>query len=600
MFMISNKALRTDRDHVAFEDGDFREKAHRLAKYLADSYLDITYSPRPENADECSVTALCGAWGSGKTSFLNLVVQELDTILPRWPGDRRRPPFSGSLDDDQCKNRQILYFNPWLFNSREMILREFFDELEGKYSSQLLSTSEESRAEASVGRLISEYGTAFLTDAGMGIADTLLESSPAVVRLVAKRLKSGRLTETIEKHRAKHDETSTRELLSVKRARLREELSDSKVLPRLVIIDNVDRLADPEIQELFRFIGSTLDLPKIHFLISFDRDIVVKSLDKIQGAGGETYLDKLVDQYLHLPQITLTDIVYEFIISIPKSDCTDDLDNKDIGNLSRFIAALVHTTRGFNRLKASYEEHRVLRGPAEGRRKNVLGFIEDIISERYPQAKGDFSDETIRYFEDSLTGGHKDSRRRPSVMGTELRQQRNHMRSDTNNEKTQEYINENFTDDHEKINNSSIPDETNQPIRTSFLQLNRSDKDFLHEYFIRYFPEDNNNRFETFYSQLIEWCEGEILVWVSQEEKTPGLDKYHWLWLALNTRYYVMHYPESNRHLNELKQNATQVVSPPSSDTYHQETAHANDDIGGNAEKEVHFIGVSDRIRFDS
>ena len=599
MFIISNKALRTERDHISFVDGDFRERAHRLARYLADNYLDITHSPRPENADECSVTALCGVWGSGKTSFLNLVVQELDTILPRSLGDRRRPPFSGSLDDDQCENRQILYFNPWLFNSREMILREFFDELEGKYLSRSASTSEESRAEASVGKLISEYGAAFLIDAGMGIADTLLESSPAVIRLITKRLQSGRLAEAIEKHRNKHDETGAQELLSDKRARLRQELSDSKVLPRLVIIDNVDRLADPEIQEVFRFIGSTLDLPKIHFLVSFDRDIVVKSLDKIQGAGGETYLDKLVDQYLHLPQIDLINIIYEFINSIPQSS-HDDLKTYDIWDLSKYIAALVHTTRGFNRLKARYEENRILRNPpVEGQRNNVLGLIEDIITESYPQAKGNFSDETIRNFNKIMKNESDTSKRRKGVIGAALGQPRNRVRSDDKNENDREFIDENFRDDEEDVSNSTDKGKGNQPHNPSWEEIFYSSKEILREYFIRYFPEDNTNRFETFYSQLTESHNGEILAWINCAEKIPNLDKYHWLWLALNTRYYVEHYPETSRYRNDMQRNESSEVNIPDSRIHYRGSNETVDVIRRDSEGEVRYFGQSDRIRLD-
>ena len=56
------------------------------------------------------VVGICGPWGSGKSSILNLMIGELEK------GRKRKRPI-------------ILRFNPWLYSGRDQLLHAFLHQL---------------------------------------------------------------------------------------------------------------------------------------------------------------------------------------------------------------------------------------------------------------------------------------------------------------------------------------------------------------------------------------------------------------------------------------------------------------------------------------
>ena len=70
----------------------------------------------------------------------------------------------------------------------------------------------------------------------------------------------------------------------------------------MVIMDDIDRLTADEIRDLFRLLKAVGDLPNILYMISMDRDMVVKALGDVQGTPGDSYLEKIVQYSFDLPQ----------------------------------------------------------------------------------------------------------------------------------------------------------------------------------------------------------------------------------------------------------------------------------------------------------
>ena len=87
----------------------------------------------------------------------------------------------------------------------------------------------------------------------------------------------------------------------IRRTRLSEALatSDSRVV---VLIDDIDRLEPNETRELMRLVRLTSDLPKVIFLLAFDRQHVERSLggDELEG---RKYLDKIIQVNYDLPMV---------------------------------------------------------------------------------------------------------------------------------------------------------------------------------------------------------------------------------------------------------------------------------------------------------
>lgn len=79
-----------------------------FAEHLARGFLRI---PSPEGF----VVSLSGAWGSGKTSMLQLIEYYL----------------KGGLTDEKIA---IMHFNPWWFSGSDDLIRRFFDQLQITFS----------------------------------------------------------------------------------------------------------------------------------------------------------------------------------------------------------------------------------------------------------------------------------------------------------------------------------------------------------------------------------------------------------------------------------------------------------------------------------
>ena len=177
------------------------------------------------------VIAVCGPWGSGKTSFINFVEHFVNN------GDGPRRP-------------KILHFNPWWFSGHEDLVRRFFAVLEAFFAGRRIRVM---KLCAQIAQFAEAVGDAPVLYASAG-------------RTLAKLL------------RGKHRDVA--EL----RSKLEQTLTTQD--PVLVVIDDVDRLTCEEIRDLFQLIKAVAGLPNILYLVAMHRDLVAEALGKIQSAGG--------------------------------------------------------------------------------------------------------------------------------------------------------------------------------------------------------------------------------------------------------------------------------------------------------------------------
>ena len=81
----------------------------------------------------------------------------------------------------------------------------------------------------------------------------------------------------------------------------------------IIVIDDIDRLCDEEIREIFQLVKSIANFKNTIYILSYDREIVTKALDKTQQEKGEEYLEKIVQVPLVLPYISKNDLDKIFI-----------------------------------------------------------------------------------------------------------------------------------------------------------------------------------------------------------------------------------------------------------------------------------------------
>ena len=79
----------------------------------------------------------------------------------------------------------------------------------------------------------------------------------------------------------------------------------------IVILDDVDRLTQIEIQEIFKLVRLTARFPRIIYIIACDRDQVTKALDQ-----GDRYLEKIVQIPYNIPEVPRYNLEEQAIVEI--------------------------------------------------------------------------------------------------------------------------------------------------------------------------------------------------------------------------------------------------------------------------------------------
>lgn len=235
-----------------------------FAKLLAQSLLHL-------NILDTFTIGLFGKWGSGKTSIVNLTLREIE-----------------EQQKDLCTENKliIVHFEPWNFSEENQLLNQFFIRMSNEFRNKGDKNLE------SIGNALEQYSDAF------GLLGSL---SPALGLLgflgkrgtvaLGKRLKNG----AGEKDILKQKEFIIKLL----------EKQSNRIL---VVIDDIDRLSNAQIRQVFQLITSVAKFPNTMYLLVFDKDIVVKALENVQEGSGEDYLEKIIQMPIQIPEIQHTKI----------------------------------------------------------------------------------------------------------------------------------------------------------------------------------------------------------------------------------------------------------------------------------------------------
>jgi predicted KAP-like P-loop ATPase len=199
-----------------------------------------------------------GAWGSRKTSFLNMVLNYLD-----------RP------------DRIIIKFEPWKSKSTKEIIKGFFD--------LMIEKLEAENKQLSFSR--QEY------------AEKLVELDENIYTKVIRSVSSF-FDNTPDIKEKLYDE------INIEIANIKKQI--------IIVIDDLDRLDKKEIIEVIRLIRNTADFNGVTFLACYDKGYIVNAIKDLNEYNHSHYLEKIFQYEFVLPVFDF-DILKQQLVEFAKS-----------------------------------------------------------------------------------------------------------------------------------------------------------------------------------------------------------------------------------------------------------------------------------------
>ena len=71
----------------------------------------------------------------------------------------------------------------------------------------------------------------------------------------------------------------------------------------IVIIDDIDRLTNTQIRDIFQLVKQVGNFPNIIYVLSMDRDVVCRALESVHNINGAEYLEKIVQIPFEIPAL---------------------------------------------------------------------------------------------------------------------------------------------------------------------------------------------------------------------------------------------------------------------------------------------------------
>lgn len=285
--------------------------------------IDGNHSPK-----HSVVHALLGPWGSGKSSLVNMVEEELSKKELSWTVSR---------------------FTPWSAADTNAVIADFFRTIS-------YSVPDKNGARKSVRKYAK-------------LATPIFKAIPFAGEALTET--ADRAIDTFLSDRPWQDEF----------AELAAELSDLD-LHVLVVVDDLDRLHQDELLCVFRSIRLLGRFPGIDYLLAYDQDSVRRTLEGSDLVNGDEeralrYMEKIVQYPLSIPPVQpmhldrIFDSGLRDIFST-MSDWKDEESQRLEETYNHILRYKLNTVRGMHRFLAQLRQYLPLLGESE---INVVDYI---------------------------------------------------------------------------------------------------------------------------------------------------------------------------------------------------------------------------------
>jgi len=275
------------------------------------------------------VIGLYGSWGSGKTSIINMSLEHIEAVMKDKP-KKERPV--------------VIKFNPWNYSDQNQLISQFFKQL-----SVGLKKSDFAEDAKKIGEQLERYASFFeplalISLPGVGIPAVILSK---VFQVIGKASKSWG---TLKSKDLAEIKGGLNKLLAKASAKI------------IIVIDDIDRLNNIEIRQIFQLIKSLGDFPNTMYLLAFDKNVVINALKKVQEGSGREYLEKIVQIPFEVPLADKQEIerllfnqLDQLIKDIPETQWDQVYwGNIYHGGLKHFFENIRDVTRYINALRLSF------------------------------------------------------------------------------------------------------------------------------------------------------------------------------------------------------------------------------------------------------
>lgn len=192
---------------------------------------------KTQSAHQSFAVGILSPWGYGKTSFLNLIKDEL-------------------------KRYETIYidFSPWIYGKDTDLIREFFTEM---------------------GKQLRQY------------ADTLPRDMREYAQILEKNESTSWLSMLLSLGSPGYSLEQQSNLLKQSLEKIDR--------PIVVFIDDLDRLGSNEVMEVLKLIRNAANFSKIKFVVAYDRPYLVEAIKKQNIESANCYLEKIFQIEYTLP-----------------------------------------------------------------------------------------------------------------------------------------------------------------------------------------------------------------------------------------------------------------------------------------------------------
>lgn len=263
--------------------------------------------------ESSAVFGLSGPWGSGKTSLVNMIVEELQREHPKWAAAR---------------------FTPWATSDVSGLLAEFYSSLaealpkkKGQQVRRALAVTASVAAPAA--NLIPIAGS--MAAEGVRLAGEALAKSPS---------------------------------WQVAFNKASEELRELKK-PILVVVDDIDRLHGDELLTLLKVVRLLGRFDGVQYLLAYDDETLYRSMTASSAVNphdgsAERFMEKIVQYPLFVPPLLRHQQISRLNTGLARVSRETVEDGADDGRLSGLVDCftdLLTTPRAIDRYIAQLQHH---------------------------------------------------------------------------------------------------------------------------------------------------------------------------------------------------------------------------------------------------